>query len=404
MCSLDCRWLLWISLYCLSNRVGRQGSRNGSSLISGEGGPERGDLARPQHRGVAGGGGSIMHDRSLGGAAGQSYPRVPIQEIGEMNHKTRHPGNPARTIAFCVVILILVTKGVADVELPAVISDNMVLQQGMNVPIWGWAEPGEKVSVKGGWQDSSVSTKADKNGKWTIKLRTPKPGGPFEITIKGENTITLANVLVGEVWVCSGQSNMAMPVKRAADAAKEIATAGYPRIRLFAVERHGASERPRRDCRGRWLLCSPKTIPSFSAVGYFYGRELHTKLKMPIGLIDSSWGSTSAEAWMSRRTLEADPVYEPIVKRLSLLKKTCGRMTVGAVFQVYDTEPLRGIHTSESRRPFSWPVSLCCSNPPPRHSKTPSSHETSSTRAHDDDAASLPFGTGQPTADACTLR
>ena len=233
-----------------------------------------------------------------------------------MNHKTRHRGNPTGTIASYVVMLMLVTNGSADVELPAVISDNMVLQQRMNAPVWGWAEPGEKVSVKGGWQDSGVLTKADTNGKWMVTLRTPKPGGPFEITIKGENTITLGNVLVGEVWVCSGQSNMAMPVKRAANAAREIATAGYPKIRLFAAEKPSAAERPQRNCKGRWLLCSPQTVPDFSAAGYFYGRELHAKLNVPIGLIDGSRGSTSAEAWMRRRALEADPIYEPIVRRL----------------------------------------------------------------------------------------
>jgi sialate O-acetylesterase len=147
-----------------------------------------------------------------------------------------------------------------------------------------------------------------------VKIQPPKPGGPYEIGIKGNNTITLKNILIGEVWVCSGQSNMQWSVRQAANPEQEIAAAGYPKIRLFTVTRKVA-DKPQSDCEGSWITCSPETVPSFSAVGYFFGQELHQQLDVPVGLIHTSWGGTPAEAWTRRGVLESEPDCIPILQR-----------------------------------------------------------------------------------------
>ena len=220
-----------------------------------------------------------------------------------------------------VLVLVCAAVALADVKLPALISDNMVMQQKMKVPIWGWAEPGEKVSVKGSWQWFGSSTKAGEDGKWMVKVGTPKAGGPYEITINGKNRITIKNILIGEVWLASGQSNMEMPVGDIGgwkwgvlNYEQEIAAANYPNVRLFTVEMKVA-EQPQSDCVGSWQLCSPQTIPPFSAVAYFFGRELHRELNVPVGLIHASKGGTYAEAWTSEEILEADPDYKPFLQR-----------------------------------------------------------------------------------------
>ena len=205
----------------------------------------------------------------------------------------------------------------ADVELPAIIGDNMVLQRGMETPIWGMAEPGEWVSVVMG--DQQAATAADTEGKWMVKLHPLDAGGPFEITITAtnetaSNEITLHNILVGEVWACSGQSNMQWPVSRSVNAEQEIAESDYPMIRLFSVKRVVADE-PLEDTEGSWVECGPETVGWFSAVGYFFGRALHRELGVPIGLIHTSWGGTPAESWTSKETLESDPVLRPVLTR-----------------------------------------------------------------------------------------
>ncbi|MBA7470442.1 hypothetical protein ES707_05728 [subsurface metagenome] len=214
------------------------------------------------------------------------------------------------------VVLLLVNAGVAlaDVRLPAVISDNMVLQGNKKVSIWGWAKPGEEVMVGVSWHSMKWAVTADKDGKWMFKMNSPKTGGPYEMTITGKNTITIKNIMVGEVWVCSGQSNMQMSVQASANAEQEISAANYPNIRLFTVTRKVATE-PQSDCVGSWTLCSPQTVPGFSAVAYYFGRELHKKLDIPIGLIHTSWGGTPSEAWTRREILEKEADAAPILAR-----------------------------------------------------------------------------------------
>lgn len=212
------------------------------------------------------------------------------------------------------VFTLLSTLGWADIRLPAVVGDNMVLQRDVEIPVWGWADPGEEVTVSVSWHRMDWAVKADNDGKWTFRMTPPAIGGPYQITLKGANTITIENILVGEVWVCSGQSNMQWSVQNSANAEQEIAAADYPRIRLFTVERKVA-DKPQPDCTGSWAECSPETIPGFSAVAYFFGRHLHSELNMPIGLIHTSWGGTPAEAWTSGPMLAGNPAFEPILVR-----------------------------------------------------------------------------------------
>jgi len=214
----------------------------------------------------------------------------------------------------CLAILLLSAAAQAEIRLPAVIGDNMVLQAGTRVSFWGWADPNEEFKVKTGWHDMEWVAQADEKGKWSFHVTAPPVGGPYEVTLKGTNTVTIKNILVGEVWVCSGQSNMQWSVQQAANAQEEIAAAAYPKIRLFTVERKVA-DKPQEDCTGRWVECSPETVPGFSAVGYFFGRDLHKELGIPVGLIHTSWGGTPAEAWTSRPMLEGYPAFEPILQR-----------------------------------------------------------------------------------------
>jgi len=220
-----------------------------------------------------------------------------------------------RTIVWSLLGVLLLAGGVfADIRLPAIIGDNMVLQQGKKVAIWGWAEPNEEVTVRVSWRTMEWSVRADKEGKWQFEMTSPKVGGPYEMTFQGKNTVIVKNILVGEVWVGSGQSNMQMTVGGSANSKEEIAAAKYPKIRLFYVKREVADE-PKSDCTGSWVECSPETVQGFSAVAYFFGRDLHKELNVPVGLIHTSWGGTPAEAWTRRGELEKEADFAPILKR-----------------------------------------------------------------------------------------
>jgi len=220
----------------------------------------------------------------------------------------------SRWSAFAALFILfgVASSSMAEIALPAVIGDHMVLQQGSEVSLWGSADPGEKVTVSLG--DQRVSAVASQDGKWQVTLAPMKAGGPHTVKFEGTNTLTVEDVLVGEVWVCSGQSNMAWTVRRAQNPKAEIAAAHHPRIRLFTVKRTVADE-PLDDVTGQWATCSTATVGNFSAVGYFFGRSLHRSLKVPIGLIHTSWGGTPAEAWTSRPTLEAAEGFRPILDR-----------------------------------------------------------------------------------------
>ncbi|MBI3881695.1 MAG: sialate O-acetylesterase [Verrucomicrobia bacterium] len=219
--------------------------------------------------------------------------------------------------ALLVSLLAFATAARADVKLPAIISDHMVLQQKEDCAIWGWADPGEAVTVT--IAGKSKSTKAGKDGKWMVELPELKPGGPLTLVVKGKNTITVNDVLVGEVWLGSGQSNMGMRVSSAQDFEGEKAKANHPNLRMFTVGAN-AIPTPQADCKGSWVICSAETVGNFSAALYFHGRELHAKLGVPMGLINSSWGGTAIEAWISAEAQSGSKfarVQEPWAKQLS---------------------------------------------------------------------------------------
>jgi sialate O-acetylesterase len=192
----------------------------------------------------------------------------------------------------------------AAVKLPAVISDHMVLQQGAPVRVWGSGSPGEDVRVV--FQGQTVATKAGENGKWSAWLRPLVAAGPLEMKI---NDTVIHDVLVGEVWLSSGQSNMEFKVQQAVNHDEEIARADYPLIHLFQVK-HAVADQPADDLVGKWQVCSPETVKGFSAVQYFFGRHLLQNLHVPMGLIESDWGGTPAQSWTSKEALAADPALK----------------------------------------------------------------------------------------------
>ena len=208
------------------------------------------------------------------------------------------------------LLILSASVAFADAKLPVIISDHMVLQQGMPAALWGTADAGEMVKVR--FRDQEVSTTAGPDGKWKLYLPAAPAGGPFEMTVTARNTITLQDVMVGEVWICSGQSNMEWPVRNSMNAEQEAAAADNPRLRCFTVK-HTVAGKPMEDVVGNWEASTPETVGQFTAVGYFFARDLQRALNVPIGLIHSSWGGTPAEAWTSDAALRADRSHEPIL-------------------------------------------------------------------------------------------
>ncbi|MEM9144388.1 MAG: sialate O-acetylesterase, partial [Bacteroidota bacterium] len=184
-------------------------------------------------------------------------------------------------------------------------SDNMVLQQKSTVKVWGWTtQVAEKITVTGSWNNQEVTVNAIR-GKWSATLATPSAGGPYSVSIQGHETLMINNVLIGEVWLASGQSNMEWsPMHGLDNAEAEIANANYPKIRFFQVYKHIAPY-PQEDLYGEWVECAPETVKHFSSVAYFFGRSLYSKLTLPVGLINSSWGGTPVETWISEGALSS---------------------------------------------------------------------------------------------------
>jgi len=196
-----------------------------------------------------------------------------------------------------LLILCMASDLLAEVKVAQIFGDNMLLQRDIPVQIWGWADEGEKVTVSFNGQEQSVT--ADKNGKWLLKLSPMKANKtPSQLTITGTNKLILKNILIGDVWICSGQSNMQMSLNQVIQGAKEVAEANYPTIRLMTVPRKG-SDFLVDDIKVQWYECSPKTSAGFSAAGYFFARKLVKELDVPIGLISANWGGTRIEPWIS---------------------------------------------------------------------------------------------------------
>ena len=200
----------------------------------------------------------------------------------------------------------------AAIRLPALIGENMVLQAEAKTNVWGWADPAEKVTVT--FADKTAQATAGADGKWSVRLADLKAGTTGELTVAGSNSIALKNVVVGEVWVASGQSNMEFHVGEGMNTDAEIAAANFPQLRMFTVQRTAKAE-PQDDCIGKWEVCTPEVVSHFSGVGYFFARHLHETLKQPVGLIHTSWGGTPAEFWTPAPIIAGDPDFKPIADR-----------------------------------------------------------------------------------------
>ncbi len=226
--------------------------------------------------------------------------------------KSRHLPTLIAPFALLAILTLCALPARANVKLPAMFTDHAVLQRDMPVPVWGSAEPGEEVTVTIAGQ--THKTKADDKGKWHITLDKLSVGEPLTLVAEGKNRVEVKDILVGEVWLCSGQSNMEFALARSNDGDLEVSAANHPNIRIVRVKGPG-SQKPVEDFKGQWEVCSPETVPVFSAVGYFFGRELHDQLGVPIGLIDDSWGGSSCEAWIRRDRMEGNPLYADLLKK-----------------------------------------------------------------------------------------
>jgi sialate O-acetylesterase len=208
--------------------------------------------------------------------------------------------------------LLLMTGALADVRLPAMFSDGMVLQRGIAIPVWGWAATGEQVTVT--LEGQTVTAAADDSGTWKVALKPMKEGGPYQLTVTAKNTLTVKDVLLGDVWLCSGQSNMEMGLYGATGGMQECKTANYPNIRVFTVGRCGEIT-PQAECTGRWQSVTPQTAAGCYATAYFFAKELQSHVGVPIGLLQCAWSGSVAEGWMSRTALEANPELRPLMQK-----------------------------------------------------------------------------------------
>jgi sialate O-acetylesterase len=222
-----------------------------------------------------------------------------------------------RLLAMSVILTVTSTLRLdAEVRLPAIIGDHMVLQQKSDVKIWGWCDPSEKIKISSGWDTATYNTIGNADGKWMLSIKTPTAGGPYTLAINGNNQIILQDVLIGEAWVCSGQSNMEMSyswgIKQYTN---DIENGTNKNIRLFYIPRLTA-EYPQDDTKGHWVVCNPKDLKTFSLAGYFFGQKLQETLSVPIGLIESAWGGTPAEVWTPKYAVDSNAVIKKVADEL----------------------------------------------------------------------------------------
>ena len=222
----------------------------------------------------------------------------------------------------------------ANVRMPLLFSDGMVLQRNKSIPVWGWADASEKVEIQFNKQIKTVT--ADKNGKWMVSLNAEKTGGPFELSITGKNKIVIKDVLVGEVWICSGQSNMEFQVYKTMNSQAEINDSNYPMIRHFGVAQD-LSGTPKDDLKaGKWEVSSKETVENFTAVGYYFAKKLYAELKIPIGIINTSWGGTCVETWTSREAFEKSDEFKDMIASVP-------SVNMDAIFETYKKSLLGNI-------------------------------------------------------------
>ena len=203
------------------------------------------------------------------------------------------------------LVMAMCLRASADVRLPNIFGDNMILQQKTDNAVWGFAEPGEKVTVNASW-GAEASVLTDKNGRWKVLLKTPGYGTGYSLTVKGKNALTVRNVAMGEVWLCAGQSNMGWRLSAVFDGAKDAASANYPNLRIFRSERKH-SHQPQEDCVAKWAPCAPDSAATCSAVSFYFARKLHQELKIPIGIVVQPYAGTPIEGWMPREIQMNDP-------------------------------------------------------------------------------------------------
>jgi sialate O-acetylesterase len=222
------------------------------------------------------------------------------------------------TLLVRLFLLLSIISAKANITLPSVFADNMVLQRNSTVKVWGWGNSGEEITITTGWDNAQYKVKADKYATWSTTINTPGAGGPYTLNFKGYNEINLKNVMLGEVWLVSGQSNMEWtPAAGIDNADTEIAQANYPNIRFFTVNKITATE-PQLNVPGNWQVCTPETMKYFSAIGYFFAQKIHKDLEnVPVGIINSSWGGTPAEIWFSADTIAKDPVLAEAAGKLT---------------------------------------------------------------------------------------
>ena len=227
--------------------------------------------------------------------------------MANSNHTSRAGHSPAINFIGVLLVFGFAIAARAELRLNALFSDNMVLQQDASIPVWGWADEGQTVKVSFKGQTASVVAK---NGKWMVRLKNLKPGAPEVLTVSaGSQTVICTNVLVGEVWVCSGQSNMQYAMRQSHEPDKDIAGATNSQIRLFYTPMV-KSDAPLTNTTASWQTLSPGAVKEFSAVAYYFGRELQARRGVPVGLIQTAWGGSPAEVWMSEDALKGNARYE----------------------------------------------------------------------------------------------
>jgi sialate O-acetylesterase len=216
-------------------------------------------------------------------------------------------------ISLCITFL----SALADIRLPSILSSHMVLQQKSKVKIWGWSAPGEKISMRVGWDTTQYQVTATRGAKWMIEVATPTAGGPYTIQLKGSNEIVLEDVMVGEVWVCGGQSNMEWSGnQKLPQSIEESPKANNTKIRFFYVPK-STSEFPQEDVESRWVVCDPASMFQFSAIGYFFGKQVTEQTGNSVGLINSNWGGTPAEVWTPYDVVANDPDLRAAADKLN---------------------------------------------------------------------------------------
>jgi len=229
-------------------------------------------------------------------------------------------------IKLTTILLFTLILAHAEIKLPAIFSDNMLLQQNTQVNLWGKADANKTVSIKASWSKVAIKTTADANGNWKAKLATPKADGKtYTLTLSDGKSLTLNNLIVGELWLCSGQSNMEMPMKGFKNqgvegANMDILKSTNPNLRLFTVKRNSTIQ-AQTDVTGQWQEASPETVKEFSATGYYFGRLLNQMINVPVGLVLSSWGGSSVEAWMTEDMLRAFPSVKIPKKETDIKEK-----------------------------------------------------------------------------------